>query len=69
MIWCSWDVLLACNFCYCSEFLYALQLEVKDDPWDLLTSVCGMPDTSDKSRNNDIVSWLLEGQVVNLVCS
>jgi len=44
-----------------------LQLDVKDDPSDLLTSVCGASDVPDKSDNSDIISRLFEGQVVNLV--
>jgi len=45
-----------------------LQLDVKDDPSDLLTSVCGTSDIPNKSDNSDIISQLFEGQVVNLVC-
>jgi len=54
-----------CRLCCCSEFLYKLQLDVKDDPSVLLTSVCG---ASNKSDSNDVISRLFEGQVVNLVC-
>ena len=54
--------------CCCSEFLCTLQLDVKDDPAELLTSVCPVPDRGDKSSDTDIISQLFEGQVVNLVC-
>jgi len=63
-----WFHVISCPFC-CSEFLCTLQLDVKNDPSDLLMSVCGMPDPRHKSHDNDIVSRLFEGQVVNLVCS
>ena len=56
--------ILSCNGC-CSEFLYHIQLDVKNDPSDLLLSISGAP--LDNSQP-DIVSRLFEGQVVNLVC-
>jgi len=54
-------------FCCGSEFLCTLQLDVKDDPAELLTYVSAVSGAGDKSSDTDIISQLFEGQVVNLV--